>query len=106
MWEPATVAIAIQTLLFIATLLGAGYGIKYGVKALTDRLDRTDAGLKNVQVELRGLTEILKTQAVQNLRIDHVEKRMDAQEKLVDDLRRGEGFILPLADAMGKRHGG
>lgn len=103
--DPSNIAIIIQTALFMATVIGAFFAIKYGVTALTGRLDRTDANLENVQVELRGLADILRTQAVQNLRIDHVEKRMDTQAALLDDLRRGEGFIFPIADAMKKRQG-
>jgi hypothetical protein len=34
-------------------------------------------------------------------RLDTIDRRQDAQDSLIDELRRGEGFILPLVRPPG-----
>lgn len=54
-------------------------------------------------VEITGLKDAVKeistlvtNTAVQTQRLDNISARLGRVEALIDDIRRGEGFILPL----------
>lgn len=63
------------------------------VKALTEEVRE----LKNEQKEFRG---VLTQVAVQNTRLDNHGTQITQLAKTVDDLRRGEGFIMPIGAHM------
>lgn len=60
--------------------------------------------IEAMQEEIKGLKDIVTKVAVQNQRLDTQDRRLDDQARLIRDLQRGEGYILPLADAL-KGHG-
>lgn len=54
-------------------------------------------------LEISGLKDAVKEVAIlvtnialQGQRLDNISGRMGRVEKLIDDIRRGEGFILPM----------
>ena len=56
--------------------------------------------IENMQEEIKGLKDIVTKVAVQNQRLDTQDRRLDEHTRLIEDLRRGEGMILPLSDAF------
>lgn len=59
--------------------------------------------LKGEQKEFRG---ILTQVALQNQRLDNQGSQLALLAKTVDDMRRGEGFILPLKPGREIKSGG
>lgn len=56
--------------------------------------------IEAMQEEIKGLKEIVTKVAVQNQRLDTQDRRLDEHTRIIEDLRRGEGMILPLAEAL------
>lgn len=52
--------------------------------------------ISELKEEVKAVSKVVTQMAVQNTRLDAMAQRMTIQEKLIDDLRRGEGFIYPL----------
>lgn len=55
-----------------------------------------------MQDDVKALNKIVTEQAVQNVRLDTQEQRLNDQARLIDDLRRGEGMILPIEPHLGR----
>jgi len=91
----------IITMLLVSARLGRMTGSFESAQQSQTELIRTQGDslreLKNEMVELRRVVTEL---AVFNTRLEGVDRRAALLEKLVDDLRRGEGFIFPLAAKM------
>ena len=49
-----------------------------------------------LKTEVKVVADVLTKLALANQRQDVLEERLERQEQLVDDLRRGEGYVLPL----------
>lgn len=49
--------------------------------------------IKAMQEELRGLTKVITIQAVHQQRLDEQSRRMTTLWNLVEDLRRGRGYV-------------
>lgn len=95
-------------LLEIVSILGGGGLVAFrlgrasqSVKESTERFETGMAAqakqIEGVQNEIRTLNKLVTEVAVQNQRLDTQDSRLDAHDRLIEDLRRGEGFILPLA---------
>lgn len=80
------VALAVQTILFLA----GGYGMvlknDWSNKALERRLDQ-------MSEELKGLAVVITTQAVQTNRLDNMDVHIASLDRRVEDLRRGNGYV-------------
>ena len=80
------IGIGVQTALY---LLG-GYGLvmrnDWSSKALTKQVEA-------IQVELKGLSTIVTTLAVQDERLNNQARRISDLDTKVEAMRRGEGFI-------------
>lgn len=74
------------------TLVSIGYGGWWFVTSMKWQLMTVTDKMTTMNVELAHIRELLQTQAVH----DH---RINMLERTVDDLRRGEGRILPLQPA-------
>lgn len=68
----------------------------YRLAQLEEWDERQSAALEKINVTLKGMAD-------QEVRIRNLEKvaetRLGHVEKLIDDLRRGEGYILPIQPA-------
>lgn len=80
---------ALQLLGFIV----GGVVIASSMRTTLRHLDNEVKGLKQ---EMKDIGDTLKVVAVQANRLDTIDKRLDGHDALIDDLRRGEGFIMPL----------
>jgi hypothetical protein len=56
--------------------------------------------LKELKDEQKEFRTILTQVAVQNTRLDNQGSQLTMLAKMVEDIRRGEGFILPLKAAQ------
>lgn len=90
----------------VGGLMGVGVGL-YRIGRMSERveaaIEKQSENMAAVQTELRKLNEVVTNQALQAQRLDIYESRQDRIERLVDDLRRGEGHIYPLDRALGAR---
>lgn len=73
-----------------------------GVYAVIIRNDANVMGLKDEMVEIKDqikiMSDIVIKQAVQNVRLDSMSERITLQDRLIDDLRRGRGFVRENLD--------
>lgn len=89
------IGIGIQTALY---LLGG-----YALVIRSDASIKIMAGqVKEIQVELKGLSTIVTTLAVQDERLNNQARRIDMMDNKLEALRRGEGFV---AGSRGKPAG-
>jgi cell division protein FtsB len=54
--------------------------------------------IKELKEEVKIIGEIVTKMAVQHQRQDSLEARMDRHEQTIEDLRRGEGYILEMGN--------
>lgn len=59
--------------------------------------------IRRIEQTLAEISGVVTTMAVEKVRLDTHAQRLTQIEQLVDDLRRGEGMILPLDVAMRHR---
>lgn len=79
-------AIGIQTLVFI--IGGSAVVVRTGAVNKELRED-----IKAMQEELKSLTKVITTQAVHDERLNEQSKRMTLIWNMVEDLRRGRGYV-------------
>ena len=79
-------ALMVQTVIFI--LGGAAMVVRTSASNGELRED-----IKAMQEELRGLTKVITIQAVHQQRLDEQSRRMTTLWNLVEDLRRGRGYV-------------
>lgn len=91
----------------VGGLVGVGAGL-YRIGRMSERveaaIERQAENIAALQSDVRTLNEVVTKVALQGQRLDATDARTERLEKLVDDLRRGEGHILPLERALGAKH--
>lgn len=104
--EIASIIVAVAALFgVIATVLRIGNMSG----AMQQSLATQNATLSKMESELSKLSDILTKMAVERERVNNLSERitsldsnfssrLKALDQLVDDLRRGEGLIMPLSD--------
>jgi len=58
--------------------------------------ERQSDDISDMKNDMKNLTKVMMEQAVHEQRMTNLSERQTLVEKQVDDLRRGEGYILPL----------
>lgn len=84
------IGIAVQTLIF---LLG---GFAFYIRSDATQKNNADslrADVNAMKEELRKLTEVIITQAIQTTRIENLAELVTMLQRNVEDLRRGNGFV-------------
>ena len=92
----ALISIAIS----VTTGIGFIWAIKASVSVLESRLTAQDRIIAGVEAELKKLNQVVTDLAVQNQRIGTIEERQERLEKRYEELRHGEGFVLPIAERL------
>lgn len=64
------------------------------------------AEIKAIKEEIAAVNRTLVSVAVQDQKIADLASRQGRMERLVDDLRRGEGYVLPLGNSGRGPQGG
>lgn len=92
-------------LLEYAGLIGnvIGFAVAAIIMAATMRTTLTQLQTEVVELkkQVRSISDVLTKLAVQQQRLDTMDKRIDGHDQIIDDLRRGEGFIMPLGHRGG-----
>lgn len=87
--------------------LGGGAALFYRLGGMTQRVEAAIAMQGNniavMQTDIRELNKLMTQVAVQSQRLDTHDHRLDMIERVQDDLRRGEGYVLPIERALGAR---
>jgi hypothetical protein len=52
---------------------------------------------------VKSVADLITKYALQTQRLDNCMDRLEHCERLIDDLRRGEGFILPISKGVHER---
>ena len=85
--SPYLLGVAFQTVL----LLLGGY-------AMVIRNDKDNKFLKDqisaIQVEIKGLANVVVQQAIQTTRLDGLSERVTLIDKRVEDMRHGRGYVV------------
>jgi hypothetical protein len=99
-----------------AVVVGGGFGI-YRIGRNTQKTESaiTRANevaseqkkeMSDLKVEIRKLSEVLTAMAVTTTRVDNLSDGVTELRQLVNELRRGEGFIFPIGTHVpGSRNG-
>lgn len=84
-------------------LVGTGIvviGILWRIATMATKFEafgKVQAGeIKELKDEVKEIAKVVTQMAVQTTRLDAMAQRISMIEKLIDDLRRGEGYIYPL----------
>lgn len=84
--------------------LGGGGALFYRIGRMSERVEAAITGqadnIAALQTDVRELNKLMTSVAVQQQRLDTHDHRMDMVERLVDDIRRGEGRIWPLERSL------
>lgn len=97
--EPIVVAVFSGLAVFIVNLIAIAVGVyKLGGAVAEFKLigHQQAQEIAELKIAVRVIADLITKTAVQTGRIEDLEKRETALEKLIDDLRRGEGYILPF----------
>lgn len=93
----------------IGSILGGGAVILFKLGRAIERFEgvgKIQGGQINEMKEsIKSLADLMTKQALASQRMDNFGDRMNRQDKLLDDLRRGEGFIYPLGTHMAQPAG-
>lgn len=71
--------------------------MEQAVEAQSEATRRHSEEISELRMEIRKLNDVLTQLAL-------AEQRMQMLERMIDELRRGEGFILPLQEAFREMH--
>jgi hypothetical protein len=100
----------------LAVVIGGGFGV-YRIGRNTQKTESAITRANEVAIEqkeemsdlkkeVRKLSDVLTTMAVTTTRVDNLSNSITELRQLVNDLRRGEGFIFPIgAHIPGSRNG-
>ena len=98
-----TISEILQILQIVSIFVGVGSVIMTQARRST----RVEAGIDNqarqiegLQVEIKTLSKVVTEVAVQNQRLDTQDRRLDELVGRVNELARGEGYILPISEAL------
>lgn len=89
----------LQIVQLSAVLSGGAFAfLKFG--RLIERFELTGAQqseqIQALREEVKAMNLVLSNQAVQNEKLNHMDGRITRLESWYDELRHGEGFVLPL----------
>lgn len=79
-----------------SSLIGVFFTCLFFVWTLRGRVDNLTMQMGNVVVEISAMRKIMETQARHDERLLAVERRIDATDRRVEELRHGEGMVLPF----------
>lgn len=102
-------AVSVGDLTFIAVIAGlainliaifvAIYKLGLAVGKFEKIGEQQASEITQLKEAVKGVGELITKLAVQTQRQDVFSERLNRIEKLLDDMRRGEGYILPLQGA-------
>src|SRR5579872_2832245 len=99
--EIASVAVAICALIgVIMTVLTSASRIGRMSGTMEKSLDTQNGMIGELKNEISKLGDVLVKMAIQTTRVDSLSEQVTQLNRLVDDLRRGEGMILPFAGSI------
>jgi methylphosphotriester-DNA--protein-cysteine methyltransferase len=65
-----------------------------------ENIGQQQAGeMSQMKEAIKEIAGLITKSALQTERMDNMAARINRQEMIIDDIRRGEGFILPLSRA-------
>ena len=98
MSEPVLTLDNIFKIIEIISLVGGGGFVVWRVGRVGGRIETSNElqslRLAALEVDIKALNKVITEVAVQNNRIDMLEKRYE-------EIRHGEGFVFPLAAKLG-----
>ncbi len=95
----------VTRMLEIATTVGAVGVVVYKLGRTVEKFEAVGLQqaheINELKKDVRAMGELITQVAVQTSRQDTFEARLARMEQLQDDMRRGEGFILPITPRPG-----
>lgn len=98
---PAELSVGLATLAVeLVTIIGSVGIVVYKLGSVVTRFEaigEKQAGeIGELKEDVKAVSKILTEVALQNQRQSALEERVNRIDRLLEDLRRGEGFILPF----------
>lgn len=87
---------------FVLNLLGIGFAlVKLGIAVGKFETIGKQQALEISQLKdtVKAIGSLVTEMAVSSQRMDMMAERLNRNERVIDDLRRGEGFILPISES-------
>lgn len=89
----------VTSLVEVASTIGAVSVVVYRLGRTVEKFEaigmQQASEITELKKDVRSMSELITQVAVQTTRQDTFESRLTRMEQLQDDMRRGEGFILP-----------
>lgn len=107
MSDPAVSLDAALKIIEILSIMGGGAIVVYKFGRMSEKVEAAITSQGNnivaLQLDVRELNKLMTSVSVQKERLDHQDGRLERAERLIEDMRRGEGYILPLGRALGAK---
>lgn len=72
------------------------------ISALKDLTEAQGEQISELRTDFKQVTGILTQLAVQNTKLESIDKRVNMLDQRYEELRHGEGFVFPLSAHMSK----
>lgn len=100
MTDPSVSLDAALKIIEILSILGGGGVVTYKFGRMSEKVEAAitvqGRNIVALQDDVRKLNELVTSVALQGQRLDTHDRRIDLIEQRWEDLRRGEGYVLPL----------
>lgn len=85
----------------VASIIVGGFLVVYrfgrSTKATDYAIAQMSSSITEIKSEVAAMRALMTEVALQNQRLDNQGQQIAMLQRTVEDIRRGEGFILPLA---------
>lgn len=105
-WSVETIFQIVQTIAVLFGIPLIAFRLGRGAEALKGMISEQGRTIKELKDEQKEFRSVLTRVAEQNVRLDNQGAQLSQMWRLIEDLRRGEGFILPLAPKQPSQSGG
>lgn len=91
-----TIALLGNAVMLVGSVAAVVYKLGRAVEKFEAIGAQQASEITQLKAEVKIVTEVMTKIALTTQRQDVLEQRLNRQEQLLDDVRRGEGMILPL----------
>ncbi len=106
--ESQTVETALR-LFEILSIIGGGAIVLFRLGRAIEKVEQVgqQQGVEITALKdgVKQLADIMIKQALTNQRLDNLGERMNRQDKQIDEMRHGEGFVYPLGSHLTQQKG-
>lgn len=91
--DPTIITLAVETVTIVGSVATVVYKLGRAVEKF-EAIGRQQASeIKDLKDSVRTISDVITKVAVQKQRMDSIEERLTRQDRMIDELRHGAGFI-------------